>query len=130
MISISLMNYYTMDYMASIDKTSVREEFDRLKTEFNQLNTDKKINKDVKILMKSMFLLFELILSIFLEKKTKKSSKNSSMPPSQTEKDETSANQLGSKGKGKNENNDTADNTRTVETITTARVFTCVAVKI
>lgn len=114
-----------MDYMASIDKTSVREEFDRLKTEFNQLNTDKKINKDVKILMQSMFLLFELILSIFLEKKTKKSSKNSSMPPSQTEKDETAANQQGSKGKGKNENNDTADNTRTIETITTAKVFTC-----
>ena len=62
--------------MATIDKKSVRNEFDSIKNEFNNLSADKKIPPECKALFKSLILIFELILSIFLEKKTKKTSTN------------------------------------------------------
>ena len=89
--------------MATIDKKSVRNEFDNIKNEFNNLSADKKIPPECKALFKSLILLFELILSIFLEKKTKKTSTNSGKPSSQTEEDNSSLGNKGSKGKGKKE---------------------------
>jgi len=76
--------------MASIDKTSVRTEVSRLKTDFEKLCAEEKISAESKALMMSLFMIIELILAIFLEKTTKKDNKNSSIPSSQTEKDESS----------------------------------------
>jgi transposase len=111
--------------MATIDKKSVRNEFDSIKNEFNNLSADKKIPSECKALFKSLILLFELILSIFLEKKTKKTSTNSGKPSSQTEEDKSSLGNKGSKGKGKKENAGLADNTRTVETVEIIAATTC-----
>ena len=58
--------------MASLDKTSVRAEVSRLKTDFENLCAEGKITSESKALMLSMFMIVELILSIFLEKTTKK----------------------------------------------------------
>ena len=66
-----------------------------------------------------------MILSIFLEKVTKKDNKNSSKPSSQTEKDESALGYQGSKGKGKNEDSGTVHNTRTKETITLSKADNC-----
>ena len=63
--------------MASLDKTSVRTEVSRLKTDFEQLCAEGKITSESKALMMSMFMIVERILSIFLEKTTKKDNKNS-----------------------------------------------------
>jgi len=111
--------------MATVNKQSVREEVDRLKDEFDKLSSDKKITTECRVLMKSMFILINLILSIFLEKTTKKNSNNSSIPPSQTEEDETTANSNKTNGKGKDENNATASNSRTNETVTVSEVNAC-----
>ncbi len=92
--------------MASIDKTSVRDEVSRLKADFEQLCTEGKITNEIKVLMSSMFMIIELMLSIFLERVTKKDNKNSSKPSSQTEKDDSSLSKPGSNGKGKHENKD------------------------
>jgi len=102
--------------MAIMDKQSVREEFDRIKSEFNQVSKKQKITPEIKALFTAMMLLVEVILAIFLEKQTKKTKGNSGKPSSQTEKDETSIDNKGSKGKGKPEENHVAANTRTVET--------------
>ena len=67
--------------MASLDKTSVRTEVSRLKGDFEQLCADGKITAESKALMLSMFLIVELILSIFLEKITKKSPKKTTTIP-------------------------------------------------
>ena len=72
--------------MASLDKTTVRNEVSRLKDDFEQLCADGKTTSESKVLMNSMFIIIELILSIFLERSTKKDNKNSSKPSSQTEK--------------------------------------------
>ena len=75
--------------MAQIHKSSVRDELDRLRNEFKSLSSQKKVSPEIAMLFSSMFVLMELVCAIFLEKKTKKSDKNSSIPPSQTEKDDS-----------------------------------------
>lgn len=110
----------------SVDKKSVRNEFDRIKSEFNDLSKKKKLAIEYKMLFESLIILFELILSIFLEKKTPKTPDNSSKPPSsQTKKDESQKTENGSKGKGKKENPIAANNTRTIETASRIPVTVC-----
>ena len=111
--------------MASVDKISVRNEVDRLKSDFEVLCADGKISSEIKVLMNSMLLIMNLMLTIFLEKKTKKNSKNSSIPPSQTDEDKSSLGQEGSKGKGKKENNNVAKNSTVNETVTLSSVSLC-----
>lgn len=109
--------------MARIDKTSVREEIERLKSQFNDLTAAGKVSPEVQVVMNSMLVVVELILSIFLEKKTRKTSRNSSLPPSQTEKDETA---LPHKRRSrKRAVSGKVSNTRVNETVTIARVETC-----
>ena len=111
--------------MSTLDKQSVREEVERIKTQFDKLSADKKITTECKVLMQSMIMLVTLILSIFLEKKTIKTSKNSSKPSSQTGKDESSLTNPGANGKGLAESDALAKNTRTIETVSIAKVQTC-----
>jgi transposase len=73
--------------------------------------------------MQSMFMLIKLLISIFQKNTTKKTNKNSSKPSSQTEKDESSTTHLGTNGRGKQESDAVASNTRTIETITVSRVL-------
>ena len=111
--------------MASIDKNTVRNEVNRIKSDFDALCNDGKISNDIKLLMSSLLMVVDLILSIFLEKKTKKDSNNSSIPSSQTDEDNTALPQTGSKGKGKKENSSVAGNTRTRESISISEVNFC-----
>ncbi len=111
--------------MANIDKKSVRNEVDKVKAEFESLCETGKVSSEIKVLMSSMLMIMELILSIFLERQTRKNSKNSSLPPSQTDKDDTSLPPKDSHKKGKEENNTIADNARVVETVTLSEVHSC-----
>ena len=111
--------------MASIDKTSVRNEVSRLKADFEKLCAEGETKNEIKVLMNSMFMIIELMLSIFLERATKKDNKNSSKPSSQTEKDESALSHKGSNGKGKNENDNVAGNTRIKEIVSVSQVLTC-----
>ena len=76
--------------MATMDKQSVREKFDQLKSDFNMCKKTKKISPERLVIFNGLIMLVEVILSIFLEKKTTKTKNNSGKPPSQTDKDETS----------------------------------------
>jgi len=111
--------------MSTVHKESVRDEFSRIKEEFNQLRSAKKIPAEVVLLVQSMFTLMELVCSIFLEKKTKKNNKNSSKPSSQTEKDESAITNPGSKSKGKKESKTTASNMRVNNSVTIKSVQCC-----
>ena len=53
--------------MASLDKTSVRNEVDRLKADFEALRAKNKVSSEVSVLMNSMLMIVEIMLSIFLE---------------------------------------------------------------
>jgi len=111
--------------MASLNKQSVRGEVDKVKAEFDQLSQAGKVTPEVQALMGTLLLVVELILSIFLEKTTQKNSKNASIPPSQTNKDETSTSHSGTHGKGKITTLAAPRNSRTVETTTILRLNHC-----
>jgi len=111
--------------MASLDKTSVRSQVEKIKSDFEHLCIDGKIAPEVQAIMNSLLMIVELILAIFLERTTKKNSGNSSIPPSQTDKDNSSLSDLGSKSKGKQSDGGTVKNRRTVETVAVASVADC-----
>lgn len=111
--------------MPSLNQQSVREEANRIKTEFDRLCATKKINNDTKFLFQSMLMLINLLVAIFLEKTTRKTTKNSSKPSSQTDKDESSLPHQGAHSKGKLESSEKVGNTRTLEIITLAEVSQC-----
>ena len=75
----------------SIDKTSIRKQLDDLKASFEQQVQSNTVAKDTVFLFNSLFALIDIILAVFMERQTKKNSRNSSIPPSQTEPDESSS---------------------------------------
>lgn len=111
--------------MARVNNASIREEIERLKQEFEHLCAAGKVSPEIRVVMNSLLVVVELILAVFLEKKTRKDSRNSSIPPSQTPKDETATSGL-PKGKGKKVSGEVS-NTRTKETVTISEVTTCAA---
>jgi transposase len=111
--------------MSNVNKQSLREEIDTLKARFERLCTAGEMGSESRALFQAMLTLFELLMAVFMERRTTKDSKNSSRPSSQTDKDETAASQPGAKGKGKAENNARSANTRTVETVQVAQVHVC-----
>lgn len=111
--------------MSSVNKQSLREEFETLKAQFAHLCADGKMGSESRALFQAMLMLFELLMAVFMERRTTKDSKNSSKPSSQTAKDDTAVGQPGAKGKGKAENNVRSGNTRTVETVEVAEVHVC-----
>jgi len=110
--------------MPSVNKKSLREEFDQLKAKFEGLAKEGKVGSEAAALFQAMILLFELLIAVFMEKKTKKNARNSSKPSSQTDKDETSS-LTGTNSKGRGHNGAVSENTRTVETIQVSKVNVC-----
>lgn len=112
--------------MPQVNTASVRDELNFLRAEYDRLSSSGKVSGEVKLLIQGMFMLFEVLVSVFLEKTTKKSFKNSSIPSSQTEKDESSkAPDSRSKSKGSEENLERFSNSRTVEKVTAVKVNDC-----
>ena len=113
--------------MATIDKQSVRAEFDKIKVGFDEQVKSGKVSTEVAMLVNTLMLLFNLVLSIFMEKSTKKTSANSSIPPSQTTPDDTSITTKSKTGEDQNKQKtvSVAGNTRTVKTVTLLPVLTC-----
>lgn len=111
--------------MATINKESVRAEFDKIKVGFDEQVKAGKVSTEVAMLVNTLMLLFNLVLSIFMEKSTKKTSANSSIPPSQTTPDDTSTTNKNKAGKDKQQTITKAGNTRTVETVTVFSALTC-----
>jgi transposase len=111
--------------VANLDKASVRNEVSRVKADFEKLCAEGKVSAELKVMMSSLFMIVELMLSIFLERQTRKDNKNSSIPSSQTEKDDSSLPHPGAKGKGKKESDTVVGNTRTKTSVSIAAVDCC-----
>jgi hypothetical protein len=111
--------------MARVNKQSLREEFDALKAEFERLCAEGKMATEIRALFQGMLMLFEVLMAVFMEKRTAKDNRNSSLPSSQTPKDDDTATQPGANGKGKAQNDMRSGNTRTVETVQVVRVNQC-----
>lgn len=111
--------------MSTIDTLTIHEEFERIESELNRLSSENKMTDEVQALVTSMTLMMKLLISIFLERSTKKTSKNSSIPSSQTAKDETAIDSKSEKqGKGKDLSGQIS-NQRTIENVTRSEVSSC-----
>jgi transposase len=110
--------------MASLDRASLREEFGTLKGQFERLCAEGKMTEESRTLFQAMLMLFEVLMAVFMEKCTTKSSRNSSLPSSQTNKDESTP-QSGAKAKGHGYDKGHCGNTRTVETVALSPVNVC-----
>ena len=75
--------------MATVNKQSLRAEFDALKARFESLCAGGKMSAESRALFDALLMLFELLMAVFMEKHTPKSSINSSLPASQSPNDET-----------------------------------------
>jgi len=111
--------------VASVNKQSLREEFDALKGRFEQLVADGKMAGEGRALVEALLMLLQLLMAVFMEQHTSKTSTNSSKPSSQTPKDETALGRPGTHGKGKILDQAHSSNTRTVETVQVSAVTFC-----
>jgi len=109
--------------MATVNKQSLREEFDGLKAEFERLCAAGTMAAESRALFQALLMLFEVLMAVFMERRTPKNSANSSIPPSQTSKDETT--HPGANSKGRVQNKTRCGNIRTVETVHTVQVTRC-----
>ena len=66
-----------------MSKGSIRKQIDKFKGEIFSLKKDKDISPSVLALINSMLQLIEIMALLFLEKKARKNSSNSSLPSSQ-----------------------------------------------
>ena len=80
--------------MASLDKTSVRSQIEKIKSDFEHFCMDGKIAPEMQAIMNSLLMIAEFIFAILIERTAKKNSGNSSIPPLQTDKDNSSLSDL------------------------------------
>ena len=73
--------------MATVNKSSLRAEFDALKARFESLCVAGTMSADSRAVFDALLMLFELLMAVFMEKHTPKSSANSSLPASQSPND-------------------------------------------
>ena len=111
--------------MATVNKQSLREEFERLKTEFERLSAPGRMPAETRALFDALLMRFEVLMAVFMEKTTGKGSRNWSLPPSQTGQDETAATRPGAKRKGQEQNAARSRHSRTVETTEGVTVDAC-----
>jgi transposase len=111
--------------VASVNKQSLREEFEALKGRFAQLCADGKITAESRALVEALLMLLRVLMAVFMEKHTLKNSANSSKPSSQTPKDETAITRAGTHSKGKVYHETRSVNTRTVESVQISKVSFC-----
>jgi transposase len=111
--------------MASLNKASLREEFDTLKGQFERLCADGKMGQEGRALFQALLMLFELLMAVFMEKLTPKNSGSSGLPSSRTDKDDDTAPQPATRSKGKAHDHTRCENTRTVETVEIIAVEVC-----
>jgi transposase len=111
--------------VASVNRVSLRAEFEELKGQFEALCARGRISAEGRALVQALLMLFEVLMAVFMEKSTPKNSRNASVPPSHTPKDDDTASQPGTQSNGREPNLERAGHTRTVETVAIVPVSTC-----
>lgn len=77
--------------MAGVDTASVRDEVARVESTFDRLSADGKISEESRALFNALLMIVNLLVSVFLEKRTRKTSRNSGIPSSQTSADHSAS---------------------------------------
>jgi len=110
--------------MASVNTTSIREEIARIDQDIARLSEAGKVSDESRMLFNTLLVIVNILIVIFMEKSMRKSSKNSSLPPSQTSEDQSSTKPVSNR-KGPAQNDELLYQSRTVESETVATVDRC-----
>jgi len=111
--------------VSSLNKQSLREEFTALKERFGQLSAGGKVGAESRALIEALLTLMQVLIAVFMEKNTRKTSTNSSKPSSRSEKDESAVSRIGTHTKDKVYDPSRSHNTRTVETVALSKASAC-----
>lgn len=85
--------------MPTVNTVSVREEFDAFRERFHDLREQGKVSPECEVLFSGLPMLMQLMLTVFMEKTTRRGSGNSGLPSSQTPPDGTATGRPGARGK-------------------------------
>ncbi len=108
----------------SVAGTSLRPEVDAFRKRFQDLRTQDKVHPECEALVRGLRMRIQRLLAVLMEKTTRTTSRNSGLPPSQTDQDE-SARRTGSPGKGPKPNPQTGGHRRTTPVQETITVDAC-----
>lgn len=87
--------------MATVDKASLRTEFEALEGRFEALRASGGMGPEAGALVDALLSLFRLLMAVFMERGTPKGPRNSGLPSSQADDDDDTARaRPGAKGKG------------------------------
>ena len=113
--------------MARINQASLRAQLDDCRARFDAIKQKGEASADTLALIDTLFLLVDIVVAVFLEKTTPKTSRNSSLPSSQdAAAGEThTAGSSGSRRRGPKAQHKRCDNLRTVTTTQTSPVTAC-----
>ena len=99
--------------MPTVNGALLREEFEAAKARIKTLREAGKVSAEADAMFGILITLMSVLIAVLLEKTTRKTSANSGLPPSQTEKDETARRTgKGASGTGAKPNLQTGDNLR------------------
>ncbi len=110
--------------MATLNDKFLREELEAAKQQIAALRKSGKVSPEADAVFRVLMPLLTLLLAVLLEKTTRKNSRNSSIPPSQVEQDETAQRASPAKRAAK-ANDQTGPNLQKVTTEETVTVETC-----
>ncbi len=110
--------------MATVNAASLRDEFEAAKARIKTLREAGKVSAEADAMFAMLITLMSVLIAVLLERTTRKGSRNSSLPPSQTDRDGT-ARRAGSSGKGAKPNLQTGDNLRKTTVEETVAVEAC-----
>lgn len=65
-----------------MSKESIRKQIDKLKSDSTALLSSRQMSDEIRVFISSMMAIIDIIVAVLLEKKTRKNSSNSGLPPS------------------------------------------------
>ena len=110
--------------MATVNAASRRAEFEAAKAPIRTLREAGKVSAEADAMFAVLTTLMSVLIAVLLEKTTRKTRANSSLPPSQTDPDETARRRPDS-GTGARANLQTGSNLRQTTVAETVTVATC-----
>ena len=96
-----------------MSKDSIRKQIDKAKKEANDLLLSKSVNKKSAVVINSLILIIDIVVSVFLTKKPRRNSSNSGLPPSKD---------YGSNG-NRNKTNDSKDSNKKGNQVPNTRII-------
>ena len=110
-----------------MNKKSLRKEIDKLQEESRKIFSAKSLSKETKLFIRSMLTIVKIMITFFLEKKTRKNSSNSGLPPSQNFGSNGNRNKrVGKENKINGDRLDNSKDTETSQTVSSKKCTECI----